>query len=146
MTAGRISPPLLTHGAATHQRKATREFRPVLDSTSPKTDKSVPSWNIPPQDTEAVHPPLRTTTAKNPKSTFWVSPLLGTLQEGFCPPGWLTSKPPLMDTSGHFGVHLVPGGRLATMLPTDCSWSRNGPGFISLQKCEYFLQEGSATP
>ena len=71
-------------------------------STSPKTDNSVPSWNIPPQDTEAACPPRRTTTAENPKSTFWVSPLLGTLQEGFCPPGWLTSKPPLMDTGEFF--------------------------------------------
>ena len=104
----------LTTSPILHQESSFS--RPMLDSTSPRQDKSVPPWNTPPQDTEAVHRPQRITTTENPKSMFWFSSILGTLQEGFCPPGWSTSKLPLMDKGGHFCVHPVPGGGLATVL------------------------------
>ena len=62
------------------------------------------------------------------------SPLLDSLQEGVCPPGWLTSNFSVMGANGHFCVHFTPGSKVATKLPCclflvqECSKFRGSAG------------------
>ena len=106
----------------------------VNNTSHPKKTK-LPRWIRPtPRRPEGAQRLLESLTPVNSKSMFLSSPLLDSLQEGFCPPGWPTSKFSVMGANGHFCVHFTPGSKVATMLPCclflvqECSKFRGSAG------------------
>ena len=75
-----------------------------MDTTNPKTTRGC-------SETTGV------SDTQDPKKYVFGLTLLGTTQEGFCPPGWLSSKFSVTGASGHFCVYFTPGSKIATQLP-----------------------------